>query len=96
MSRSVKKGPYVEAKLFARIEELNKANEKKVLRTWSRASRNGGAHDCRVRRQKARSRLYHRRYGRLQVGRICPDENVQRSYGEDDVAWEIRRIKDGK
>ncbi len=38
MSRSVKKGPYVEAKLFARIEEMNKANEKKVLKTWSRAS----------------------------------------------------------
>ncbi len=38
MSRSIKKGPYVEAKLFARIEELNKANEKKVLKTWSRAS----------------------------------------------------------
>lgn len=38
MSRSVKKGPYVEAKLLARIEEMNKANEKKVLKTWSRAS----------------------------------------------------------
>ncbi len=38
MSRSIKKGPYVEAKLFARIEELNKVNEKKVLKTWSRAS----------------------------------------------------------
>ncbi len=38
MSRSVKKGPYVEAKLLARIEALNAANEKKVLKTWSRAS----------------------------------------------------------
>ena len=38
MSRSVKKGPYVEAKLLKRIEELNAANEKKVLKTWSRAS----------------------------------------------------------
>lgn len=38
MSRSVKKGPYVEAKLLQRIEELNKTNEKKVLKTWSRAS----------------------------------------------------------
>jgi len=38
MSRSVKKGPYVEAKLIARIEEMNKVNEKKVLKTWSRAS----------------------------------------------------------
>ena len=38
MSRSVKKGPYVEAKLLARIEAMNAANEKKVLKTWSRAS----------------------------------------------------------
>ena len=38
MSRSVKKGPYVEARLLKRVEELNAANEKKVLKTWSRAS----------------------------------------------------------
>ena len=38
MSRSVKKGPYVEAKLFSRIHAMNEANEKKVIKTWSRAS----------------------------------------------------------
>ena len=38
MSRSVKKGPFVEAKLYKRIEEMNAKNEKKVLKTWSRAS----------------------------------------------------------
>ncbi len=38
MSRSIKKGPYVEAKLLQRIEAMNEANEKKVLKTWSRAS----------------------------------------------------------
>ena len=38
MSRSVKKGPYVEERLLSRIEKLNEANEKKVLKTWSRAS----------------------------------------------------------
>ena len=38
MSRSVKKGPYVEERLLKRIEELNAANDKKVLKTWSRAS----------------------------------------------------------
>ena len=38
MSRSLKKGPYVEPKLLKRIEELNEKNEKKVLKTWSRAS----------------------------------------------------------
>ena len=38
MSRSVKKGPYVEERLLKRVEELNAKNEKKVLKTWSRAS----------------------------------------------------------
>ena len=38
MSRSVKKGPFVEKKLFDRIEAMNEKNEKKVLKTWSRAS----------------------------------------------------------
>lgn len=38
MSRSVKKGPYVEARLMQRILKMNEANEKKVVKTWSRAS----------------------------------------------------------
>ncbi len=38
MSRSIKKGPFVEAKLFARIEEMNAKGEKRVLKTWSRSS----------------------------------------------------------
>jgi len=38
MSRSLKKGPFVEEKLFARISAMNEANEKKVVKTWSRAS----------------------------------------------------------
>ena len=38
MSRSVKKGPYVEERLINRIVAMNEANEKKVVKTWSRAS----------------------------------------------------------
>jgi len=38
MSRSIKKGPFVEKSLRERIEMLNSRNEKKVVRTWSRAS----------------------------------------------------------
>ena len=38
MSRSVKKGPFVEERLLARIEKMNAANEKNVVKTWSRAS----------------------------------------------------------
>ena len=38
MSRSVKKGPFVSAVLLKRVEEMNKAGKKSVLKTWSRAS----------------------------------------------------------
>ena len=38
MSRSLKKGPFVEEKLFSRIEAMNANNDKKVIKTWSRAS----------------------------------------------------------
>ncbi len=38
MSRSLKKGPFVEEKLYGRIEAMNAANDKKVIKTWSRAS----------------------------------------------------------
>ncbi len=36
MSRSTKKGPYVDERLLKRIEEMNESGEKKVLKTWSR------------------------------------------------------------
>lgn len=38
MSRSLKKGPYVDSKLLRRIEMMNRANEKRVFKTWSRDS----------------------------------------------------------
>ena len=38
MSRSLKKVPYVEERLMTRVQELNAKNEKKPLKTWSRAS----------------------------------------------------------
>lgn len=38
MSRSVKKGPFVEEKLLKRIVEMNKSGKKTVLKTWSRSS----------------------------------------------------------
>ncbi len=38
MSRSLKKGPYVEQRLLVRVQTMNSKNEKQVLKTWSRAS----------------------------------------------------------
>lgn len=38
MSRSLKKGPFVDPKLLKKVETMNTRNERKVLKTWSRAS----------------------------------------------------------
>ena len=38
MSRSSKKGPFVEERLMSRIEGMNERNEKRMIRTWSRTS----------------------------------------------------------
>lgn len=38
MGRSIKKGPYVQPVLLKRIQQMNEAGEKKILKTWSRSS----------------------------------------------------------
>lgn len=38
MSRSIKKGPFVAAHLLKKVDAMNAVNEKKVVKTWSRAS----------------------------------------------------------
>jgi small subunit ribosomal protein S19 len=38
MGRSIKKGPYVLPKLLKKVQEMNEAKDRKVLKTWSRAS----------------------------------------------------------
>ncbi len=38
MPRSLKKGPFVDGHLLAKIDELNESGDKKVVRTWSRRS----------------------------------------------------------
>ena len=38
MGRSIKKGPYVQPVLLKRVQEMNEAGEKKILKTWSRSS----------------------------------------------------------
>ena len=38
MARSLKKGPYIEPDLMAKIEALNESNEKRVIKTWARRS----------------------------------------------------------
>jgi len=38
MSRSLKKGPYIAPKLMKKVEEMNASGERRVIKTWSRAS----------------------------------------------------------
>ncbi|HZR07933.1 MAG TPA: 30S ribosomal protein S19 [Myxococcales bacterium] len=38
MSRSLKKGPYIDAKLFRKVERLNSSGQRQVIKTWSRDS----------------------------------------------------------
>ena len=38
MTRSLKKGPYVEASLLKKVEDLNRSSDKRVIKTWSRDS----------------------------------------------------------
>ena len=38
MARSIKKGPFIDIKLFKKIEDMNSTNTKKALKTWSRRS----------------------------------------------------------
>lgn len=38
MSRSLKKGPFIDEKLLKRVEAMNESNKKEVIKTWSRAS----------------------------------------------------------
>jgi len=49
MSRSLKKGPYADSKLLAKVGNLNEKGRKEVVKTWSRASnhlpRDGGSHN---------------------------------------------------
>ncbi len=38
MARSLKKGPFIDSKLFKKVEDMNKTGQKKVLKTWARRS----------------------------------------------------------
>jgi len=38
MARSLKKGPYIDANLFEKVDSLNRVNQKKVVKTWARRS----------------------------------------------------------
>ena len=71
MSRSLKKGPFVDDHLLKKVDAQNAAGERKVIKTWSRRShhhpRHGRPHDRRPRRSQARPGVRHRVDGRSQA-----------------------------
>ena len=86
MSRSIKKGPFCAPELLKRVDEMNEKNEKKVLKTWSRASTifpSFVGHTF-TRRPQARARLCHRGHGRPQAGRVCAHPHLQGPRGQQD------------
>ena len=71
MSRSLKKGPFVDDHLLKKVDAMNAAGERKVIKTWSRRSTiipdMVGSHDRRARRPQARPGLRDRVDGRPQA-----------------------------
>jgi len=86
MSRSSKKGPFVEERLMSRIEAMNATNEKRMIRTWSRTStvfpEMVGAHDRRPRRPQARARVHLRADGRTQAREFAPTRTFRGHSGD--------------
>ena len=68
MSRSVKKGPFVAFSLVKKIDAMNEANEKKIVKNlvpcFYYPAEFRRSHHCDSRRKKTRTGIHHRRYGR--------------------------------
>ena len=86
MSRSLKKGPFIDAHLMKKIEGMNQINEKKVLRTWSRPvdhpPRLCRPHDCGPQRPQVHPGLRDGEHGWPQAGRVLGDQDLQGSLGQ--------------
>ncbi len=87
MPRSLRKGPFVDDHLLAKVDDLNTKGEKKVIKTWSRRStiipdmvgHTIAVHDD----QQARARLRDRGDGRPQAGRVRPDRTFKFHAGQE-------------
>ena len=81
MSRSLKKGPFADDHLLKKIDAMNAAGEKNVIKTWSRRSTiypDMIGHTIAVYDGRKHVRIYHRKHGRPQAGRVRTDKNLQR------------------
>ena len=100
MSRSSKKGPWVEERLMNRIEALNAANNKKMLQHLVAGlddlPGDGRPHDRRARRQEARPRFHQRVDGRSQARRVRADADVPWPRGLRKGSMSAEEEKDGR
>ena len=87
MSRSLKKGPFVDTPLLEKIEAMNRGNEKKVVKTWSRRSTvvpEMVGHTLAVHNgKKFIPGVRHREHGRAEARRVLADPHVQGAHDED-------------
>ena len=92
MSRSLRKGPYIQESLEKKILAMNEGSKKKeVVKTWSRASMISPdfvGHTIAVHNGNKFIPVYvtenmvGRKHGRTQARRVCADENFQRPFGQ--------------
>ena len=84
MSRSSKKGPYIDQKLQKKIEAATRDNDRRVIRTWARASTifsgDGWTHGGDPQWKSSRTHLRYRKHGGPPARRIRADPNVSRSW----------------
>ena len=80
MSRSLKKGPFIDFKLERKVIAMNESNKKSVVKTWARASvisPDFVGHTIAVHNGTNSSGICHRKHGGTPFGRICSNPYIQ-------------------
>lgn len=83
MARSLKKGPFADKSLLKKIDAMNEAGDKSVIKTWSRRSTifpSFVGHTIAVHDGRKHVPIYHRRYGRAQTWRVRFHKNFPWTY----------------
>ena len=78
MARSLKKGPFADKSLLNKVDAMNEAGDKSVIKTWSRRSTifpSFVGHTIAVHDGKTCTGIRYRRYGWTQTWRVCSNKN---------------------